>query len=106
MSVNRFLILSLLFLFSALAADAQEAGTALRGRVTDVTGAALPGASVSLSARATGQERTVMADVTGAFAFAALREGSYRLTASIAGFASASRLLRVRDGNRRRTWAS
>ncbi|MGH9832716.1 MAG: TonB-dependent receptor [Blastocatellia bacterium] len=89
-----FGLIAAALLFSAapsFLAQTNDNGTAWRGRVTDVAGAALPGASVTLSNLTTGLERIAVTDANGNFAFAAPRNGRYRLTASAAGFAPASR---------------
>jgi outer membrane receptor for ferrienterochelin and colicins len=72
-------------------AQTTDNGTAWRGRVTDTAGAALPSASVTLSNLTTGLERVAVTDANGNFAFAAPRNGRYRLTVSAAGFAPALR---------------
>ena len=83
------LFLTMCFGFS-LEGLAQSEAAVLRGRVADAAGAALPGAAISLRSLATGLERTVSADVSGAFSFAVARAGRYRVTASSSGFAPTS----------------
>jgi hypothetical protein len=69
----------------ASSAWAQNAGS-LRGTVTDSTGAALPGASVTLTNEATKFARTATTDSSGGYFFAAVEPGSYSLNAALAGF--------------------
>jgi Carboxypeptidase regulatory-like domain len=60
----------------------------LWGQVVDATGLPLPGATVTLSSKATGWSATVACDENGGFSFVALPGGSYRLTARLAGFST------------------
>src|SRR2546430_14384926 len=55
----------------------------LRGRVTDSTGAALAGVSVSI----TELDRRTLSDASGAFAFAQVPVGRYTVVARMVGFA-------------------
>ncbi len=93
MTKLRLLLLILLSLlcFSSLQAQTNDGG--LRGRITDSASASLPGATVAIRNLTTGLERTATADANGAFVFAAVRDGRYRVTASANGFASASRVV-------------
>jgi hypothetical protein len=54
-----------------LFAQTNDGGATVRGRVTDATGAALTGASITLGNLATGLERVVVTDANGNFAFEA-----------------------------------
>jgi outer membrane receptor for ferrienterochelin and colicins len=76
-------------LFSAPLSDAQS--VTISGRVTDVSGSVLIGATVTLTNLATGLERTVTTDANGEFAFVAVRGERYRLTVSAAGFTPLTR---------------
>ena len=58
----------------------------LSGRVTDDTGGALPGVSVTVIQTATGLTRTTTTSVEGQYTFANLPIGPYRLTAQLSGF--------------------
>jgi hypothetical protein len=60
----------------------------VRGRATDVSGAALPGVSVVVDVA--GTQRTAVTGNDGSFAMAELPSGQATLTASLAGFASGS----------------
>lgn len=70
-----------------------QSNDTLRGRVTDVNQALLPGAAITLSNLATGLDRTTIADANGNFTFAGLRDGRYRVTVSATGFAMESRII-------------
>jgi hypothetical protein len=69
------------------AAFAQEQTGAMEGTVTDKDGAALPGVTVE----ATGPLGAVVAvtDINGAYRFASLRSGVYKLSARLDGFVTA-----------------
>jgi hypothetical protein len=60
----------------------------LLGSVFDATGAALPGATVSVRDRSTGYDRSVVSDFEGRFRVAGVPAGSYEVTASADGFRS------------------
>jgi hypothetical protein len=62
-------------------------GTAeLAGRVTDTSGAVLPGVTVTVMQTNTGFTRTVVTDATGQWVMPALPTGPYRLEVSLQGF--------------------
>jgi hypothetical protein len=67
-------------------------GTAeLAGRVTDGSGAVLPGVTVTVTQTNTGFTRTVVTDATGQWVMPALPTGPYRLEVSLQGFRTYSR---------------
>ncbi len=78
-------LLTLSFLFSTGALWAQITGD-LRGIVTDPSGAAVPGASVSLSSTETGETRTAATDTEGRYNFNLLKIGAYRVAVEAQGF--------------------
>jgi hypothetical protein len=59
----------------------------LRGTILDVTGAAVPGAALTLTSVRTRMVRVANAGNDGSYVFAALTTGPYRLRAEFAGFA-------------------
>jgi Carboxypeptidase regulatory-like domain len=68
----------------------QSAGTgALAGTITDPSGAAIPDVAVTLTNADTGQTRTATTGGSGAYRFALLPPGSYRIRFSAAGFKTA-----------------
>src|SRR6516225_9085225 len=82
-----FLFLSLL---TALPLLAQSGSTsALTGRITDPTGAVLPGVSVTATSLATNQTRTVLSAEDGVYRIPLLEPGVYRVRFSEAGFKTA-----------------
>src|SRR2546428_4366412 len=77
-------------IFSAGHANAQVTGATLSGTVTDASGAVIPGVMVSIKNRATGVARNVSTDEAGFYSAPNLQAGSYDVTASAAGFSTAS----------------
>ena len=82
------------FLAAILAALPLEAAT-VGGRVSDSTGAALPGARVVLRGVATGQETVVETDGEGRFILEAPATGTYLLIATRPGFSEVARTVVV-----------
>lgn len=78
--------LAFTFLLTSLAADAQFTGS-IQGTVTDPTGASIARASVILVNLATNVSLTTTTDGSGNYHFVSLPPGSYKLTATTAGFA-------------------
>jgi hypothetical protein len=78
-------------------AAAQLAGGNIYGRVSDDSGAALPGAAVTLTGSQTGS-RTTTSGPAGEFRFLNLDPGVYKVTAALPGFADSARELRVSTG--------
>ena len=77
-----------ILLLTTAAAWAQLATAELNGRVTDSSGAVLPGATVTATQTATGFERTGVTDETGSYLLSNLPVGPYRLEVSLQGFRS------------------
>ena len=86
-TIFRFLPLSVLLL-GALAAAAQSGNAgAVRGTVTDPSGAVIPDATVHLTNSVSGLDRTATTDATGQFVFANVPFNPYRIIVSANGFA-------------------
>jgi hypothetical protein len=81
----RYLYLCLALLFSTLHLRADVTGS-LVGYVRDASGAVLPNATLTVTQTSTGYTRTANTDGAGAYSILALPPGTYRLTASMAGF--------------------
>lgn len=75
--------LCLLFLVSNVTA---QTNTSLRGVVTDMTGAVVPGAALTLTNTSTAAERSASSGEDGNYIFTQVTPGLYRLKASAAGF--------------------
>ena len=69
-------------------ARAQLSTAEINGRVSDSSGAVLPGATVTMTQTATGLTRTVVTDASGAYLVSNLPTGPYRLEVSLQGFRS------------------
>jgi len=68
-------------------ASAQSTAT-LSGVVTDTSGAILPGADVSITNQASGDQRKTVTSNQGFFSFSMVPVGTYKLTATAQGFAT------------------
>ncbi|MGB6875623.1 MAG: carboxypeptidase regulatory-like domain-containing protein [Candidatus Acidiferrales bacterium] len=77
-------VLSFLLPFRALAQG--ETTSAIVGQVTDVTGAAIPGATITIISRETGLQRSAKTDGEGRFNFPQLVPGAYSVKAEATGF--------------------
>jgi len=75
-----------ILLLAAMPLRAQLATAELNGRVTDDSGAVLPGATVTVTQTATGLVRTAVTDGNGAYLLSNLPTGPYRLEVSLQGF--------------------
>jgi hypothetical protein len=81
----RFIVVLTVLLFAGLAAKAQQ-NSEIVGTVTDQTGAAVPGALLTLTQKETGFVYNATANVTGGYVFAGLNVGTYDLKATAKGF--------------------
>ena len=81
--------LMIVFVFLALAAWAQAPTGAVSGKVTDQTGALIPGATVTATG-ADGKQVSATSDEGGAFSLHSLPAGSYTVSATAKGFAQYS----------------
>ena len=82
---SRFVLLALSLLVPATTVWAQ-ATAQLGGRVTDQSGAILPGVTVTATQTDTGLARTVVTDADGAYQLTNLPTGPYRLEVMLQGF--------------------
>ncbi len=83
-SIVVFALLSIAL--TARGVEAQTLYGSVTGAVTDGTGAAVPGATVSLKNEGTGLELTVVTDETGAYTIRNIPGGTYTMKASLQGF--------------------
>jgi hypothetical protein len=90
--MNRFLrdvsLGALALLLTAATAWAQLSTAELSGRVTDTSGAVLPGVTVTMTQTDTQATRTAVTDADGTYVIANLPTGPYRLEVSLQGFRS------------------
>jgi hypothetical protein len=94
-----FLILPAVVLtLAALSASAQSGNAgAVRGTVTDPSGAVIPGATVHLTNASSGLDRTATTEETGQFIFANTPFNPYRIRVSANGFATLSQNCEIRS---------
>src|SRR2546426_4650662 len=88
MSVHRFWLLFALVLFGVIPAVAQTFGE-VTGRVTDPSGAVIPGVSVALTNVNTNAVRNVVTTEAGNYTFPSVPPGFYRLRTELPGFKAA-----------------
>ncbi len=72
---------------------------ALSGRVTDQSGAVVPGASVVVRSLATGVQQSAETNRVGLYRFPVVMPGTYSITTSLKGFRDVQVLVRVLVGN-------
>src|SRR5918994_6083522 len=90
-SVKRLVMAaSMAALMVALPAVASAQDATITGTVTDTTGGVLPGVSITVVNEASGITFEAVTDERGVFRMPA-RIGNYRLTATLAGFATITR---------------
>ena len=82
----RVLLLTLLLLFSSMAAFAQAVSGTLLGTVTDPSGAAVAGAKVNFTHTATGLTRAIVSDESGEYVAPNLPTGAYTIVIEANGF--------------------
>lgn len=80
---------AVLFLLSAGLSFSQSTGT-IQGTVTDVTGAAVPNAPVTVHNEKTGEERATTTDSSGIYSVPGLPPGTYRVAVTSPGMAPTS----------------
>jgi hypothetical protein len=94
MTGNRFgrfstlLLAALVLAVLAAPAQAQRMTAELNGTVMDESGAAVPGADVTLTNESSAAVRRSVTNANGFFAFSAVPAGSYKLLVSLSGFSS------------------
>src|SRR5688572_25017746 len=89
--VNRLFTVFLCTLLFTLPLSAQTITGTVRGTVTDSSGAALPGVTVTIRNMDTGLERVVTTDSAGRFNAAFLPIGRYTVVAELAGLGTMRR---------------
>jgi hypothetical protein len=87
---NLRLILWVLLAAGTLLCSAQEFRGGLAGRVEDTSGARIPGARITVTARASSLSRSLESDKNGEFRFDTLAPGAYTLAVTSAGFKPAA----------------
>ena len=91
-SLVAFLLLTSFALAGASSpAVAQVLYGSIVGSVTDSTGSAVPGATVTIEQTETKLKRELVTDATGAYHFTAVPTGTYAVTVTMSGFRSYGR---------------
>ncbi|MBV8672398.1 MAG: carboxypeptidase regulatory-like domain-containing protein, partial [Acidobacteriaceae bacterium] len=73
------------FLLGAFAVSSAQQ-TSITGQVTDPTGAAVPGATITITQSGTGESRTTQSSAAGLYDFPGIGVGNYDLKATAPGF--------------------
>ena len=84
--MKRILLTALLFCFLFAGANAFAQSGSISGTVADDSGALIPGVTVTATNPQTGVMTTVVSNESGAYTFASLQPGTYKLTAELPGF--------------------
>ena len=96
-TILRILPIVVLLLAAGSALALSGNAGAIRGTVTDPTGAVIPNATVHLTNASSGVDRTVSTDALGQFEFSNVSFNSYQIVVSANGFAPLSRNLEIRS---------
>src|ERR1035437_10681993 len=81
----RLVLMALLLVVNSTIALAQVSGS-ITGKIEDPSGAAIPGATVTVTSLETGAARTVAADEAGNYRVLSLQVGGYEVRAEKQGF--------------------
>ena len=81
---------AVLVILCAAAATAQTTLGRLSGTVLDSSGSVIPGATITLTNEATNQAQTTVSSENGAYTFAQVPVGSYRVEIALQGFKTAT----------------
>ena len=92
--------LALAALLLAVPAFAQEQTGAIEGSITDSSGSALPGVTVTATSENGATTRTAVTNERGSYRLPALTPSNYSLTAQLEGFAEGKRIVQVTLGAR------
>ena len=101
-AANRLAVCSVLGIWAScvmLAAQNVVLTGALSGRITDQSGAIVPGASVVVQSLATGVRQSAETNHAGLYRFPVVMPGNYSVTADLKGFRDVQVLVRVQVGN-------
>ncbi len=82
-----FLVVTVFCLLSLRAFGQGETTSAIQGQATDSTGAAVSGATVTVTSLDTGSKRSAKTDDAGRFNFPQLKPGTYKVEIAAQGFA-------------------
>jgi len=80
------ILVTLAFVFAALALQGQGTNAALSGTVSDPMQALIPGASITAENRLTGITSSTVSNEAGVYNFPSLQPGAYRVSSELPGF--------------------
>src|SRR5438093_169428 len=83
---GEIMIMHLMAVAGLLYTFAQTSNATLGGTVSDSTGALIPGVAITATNIATGIVNTVLTNEAGAYQFASLQTGTYKVSAELSGF--------------------
>jgi len=83
---STYAVAALLCLFLSFNGFSQTSDATVGGTVADATGALIPGVTVTATNAGTGIVNTVVTNESGAYSFAALQPGNYKVSAELPGF--------------------
>ena len=89
--VSRVVVVAIVAVLTAAPALGQGAVAEINGTAVDQTGAALPGAMITITEESTGLTRTGVANSSGRFVIPAVTPGRYAIRAELSGFQSQMR---------------
>lgn len=89
--LSRALCVAVVLVVSVVPAFGQVAVAEVNGSAADQTGAALPGATITITEETTGLMRTAVANESGRFVIPAVTPGRYTMRAELPGFQTQSR---------------
>jgi len=100
-AINRLAVCSVLILLASFFLTAQNVVLtgSLGGRVTDASGAIVPGASVVVRSLTTGVQQSAQTNHAGLYRLPVVMPGAYSIPASLKGFRDVQVLVRVLVGN-------
>lgn len=85
-------------IFTALSASAQSGNAgSVRGTVSDPSGAVIPNATVQLTNKVSGFDRTATTDALGQFTFPNVPFNGYHIQVSAAGFATSTQIVGIQS---------
>jgi hypothetical protein len=96
-SFLRFFVASVLITLAAPAL-AQEFRATVTGRVTDTTGGAMPGVTMTVTNTVTNEVATTTTNAEGLYSLPFLRPGVYKITAQLSGFRRHEQTLQLEVG--------
>src|SRR5436190_18151359 len=79
-------VMLLLCFVPSISTFAQTSNATLGGTVSDASGALIPGVTVTATNTATGIVSAVLSNEAGAYQFASLQTGTYKVSAELTGF--------------------